>query len=125
MSSSSKFSGVMAMISDFMIKFKFIFLICIITKLFGTYITFFLLFIKLNFFICYWYHFLFFVVNYLYCKLFKIFKTFQYNLFLYKNYACFLLHRTNRLSSTRKLKARVQLFFLYNIFQHYLRFFKT
>ena len=71
MCSSSKFSCVMTMISDFMVKFKFIFLIVNKAKLFFAYVAYFLLFIRLNFFITQWYHFFFFVGNYFHCKLFK------------------------------------------------------
>ena len=52
MSCSSKFSCIMTMISNFLVYFKFLFFIFIITKLFLTYVAYFLLFIKLIFTIC-------------------------------------------------------------------------
>ena len=99
MSSTSIFSSVMKMISDFVVFF------IINTKLFFAYITDFLFMIWIAFFICQWYCcFCFQSLLFLLYVFLDLCKSFSFNFCSYNNHACFLLNQMNSVQTMNNQK---------------------
>ena len=117
MRSSSKFSCVMTMISDFLFQLEFFFIIFIHTKIL------FYIYSKLFVFHKAFFHHLLMVSFLSFLQLIsfiaKCLQNFPCSLFISKNFFRFLMHRMNSMQSVSNLKAHAWLFFLCKIFQDY------